>query len=101
MPRAAIANALAEAGAEVGSKADSNRILEHRIAALMGARLVLSVVSLVVTLGLEAAGGDFTTAEWRGFYATVALAFAATIVYGVVLHRLLPAPKRRNLQPSP
>jgi two-component system sensor histidine kinase PilS (NtrC family) len=66
-----------------------NRILEHRIAALMGARLVISVVSLVVTLALEAAGGDFTTAEWRGFYATVAFAFAATIVYGVVLHRFL------------
>ena len=55
----------------------------------MGARLVLSVSSLVITLALEAAGGDFTTSEWRGFYATVAFAFAATIVYGVVLHRFL------------
>jgi two-component system sensor histidine kinase PilS (NtrC family) len=87
--RAAIANALAEVGGAVGSRADSNRILEHRIAALMGARLVLSVSSLVVTLALEAAGGDFTTSEWRGFYATVAFAFAATIVYGVALHRFL------------
>jgi len=85
VPRAAIANALQAAEGEVGSKAD--RILENRIAALMGARLALSVVSLVVTLALESAGGDFTTAEWRGFYATVAFAFAATIVYGVVLHR--------------
>ncbi|MBW2289395.1 MAG: PAS domain S-box protein [Deltaproteobacteria bacterium] len=89
MPRAVVAKALSGVGDEVGSRADSNRTLQHRIAALMGARLVLSVLSLVVILALEAAGGDFTTAEWRGFYATVAFAFAATIVYGVVLHRLL------------
>jgi two-component system sensor histidine kinase PilS (NtrC family) len=55
----------------------------------MAARLVLSAVSLGVTLGLEAAGENFTTAEWRGLYATIAFAFLATIVYGVVLHRVV------------
>jgi two-component system sensor histidine kinase PilS (NtrC family) len=55
----------------------------------MAARLVLSAVSLGVTLGLEAAGEDFTTAEWQGLYATIAFAFLATIVYGVVLHRVV------------
>jgi two-component system sensor histidine kinase PilS (NtrC family) len=54
----------------------------------MGVRLALSVVSLGVTLALEAAGENFTTAEWRGFYATIAFAFLATIVYGVVLNRI-------------
>jgi len=87
VPGVETSNAPVKTHAGTGSRADSNRILKHRIAALMGARLVISVVSLVVTLALEAAGGDFTTAEWRGFYATVAFAFAATIVYGVVLHR--------------
>jgi len=55
----------------------------------MAARLVLSAVSLGVTLGLEAAGEDFTTAEWQGLYATIAFAFLATVVYGVVLHRVV------------
>jgi two-component system sensor histidine kinase PilS (NtrC family) len=55
----------------------------------MASRLVLSAVSLGVTLGLEAAGENFTTAEWRGLYATIAFAFLATIVYGVVLHRVV------------
>jgi two-component system sensor histidine kinase PilS (NtrC family) len=55
----------------------------------MAARLVLSAVSLGVTLGLEAAGENFTTAEWRGLYATIAFAFLATIVYGVVLNRVV------------
>jgi two-component system sensor histidine kinase PilS (NtrC family) len=55
----------------------------------MAARLALSAVSLGVTLGLEAAGENFTTAEWRGFYATIAFAFFATIIYGVVLHRVV------------
>lgn len=55
----------------------------------MGARLALSLVSLAVTLGLEAAGGEFTTAEWRGFYATIVFAFSATILYGAVVHRFL------------
>ncbi|MFQ5506047.1 MAG: hypothetical protein ACE5F1_14805, partial [Planctomycetota bacterium] len=81
----------AEAG---GSRAadlrrESNWGGEHQLVVLMGARLVLSVVSLGVTLALEAVGGDFTTAEWRGFYATVAFAFLATIVYGVALHRVV------------
>lgn len=89
MARPEIKRTPAQAGGDVGSRADSNRILSDRIAALMAARLVISVVSLAVTLGLEGAGGDFTTAEWRGFYATVAFAFSATIIYGVVLHRFL------------
>jgi two-component system sensor histidine kinase PilS (NtrC family) len=59
----------------------------------MGARLALALLSLGVTLGLEAGGGNFTTAEWRGFYATVAFAFTATIVYGVFLHRVV-SPQR-------
>lgn len=87
MTLTSIATAATRNGRSVGSSGSASSVLEKRIASLMGARLALSLVSLVVTLGLEAAGEDFTTAEWRGFYATVAFAFAATIVYGVVLHR--------------
>jgi len=83
----AIASAAPEGEGAAATRAGRDRVLGHRVAALMGARLALSLVSLVVTLGLEAAGENFTTAEWRGFYATVAFAFAATIAYGVVLHR--------------
>jgi two-component system sensor histidine kinase PilS (NtrC family) len=55
----------------------------------MGARLGIALLSLGVALGLEAAGEDFTTAEWRGFYATIGFAFLATIAYGLVLHRVV------------
>jgi two-component system sensor histidine kinase PilS (NtrC family) len=72
-----------------GSRSQSDHGIEQRLVVLMAARLALSVVSLGVTLGLEAAGEDFTTAEWRGFYATVAFAFMATIFYGMVLHRVI------------
>jgi two-component system sensor histidine kinase PilS (NtrC family) len=63
--------------------------LERRLGQLMGARLALSIVSLGVTLGLEAAGEHFTTAEWRGFYSTVAFAFLATIGYAVAMRRVV------------
>jgi two-component system sensor histidine kinase PilS (NtrC family) len=79
------------AGSELGWEGD--RGLERRLVVLMGARLALALLSLGVTLGLEAGGGNFTTAEWRGFYATVAFAFTATIVYGVFLHRIF-SPQR-------
>jgi two-component system sensor histidine kinase PilS (NtrC family) len=68
---------------------ERDRGFERRLVVLMAARLVLSAVSLGVTLGLEAAGENFTTAEWWGFYATIAFAFLATIIYGVVLHRVV------------
>jgi two-component system sensor histidine kinase PilS (NtrC family) len=71
----------------------SERGIEQLLVVLMGARLGVSVLALGVTLGLEAAGENFTTAEWRGFYATIAFAFLATIFYGVVLHRVF-SPRR-------
>lgn len=71
----------------IGSEAD--RGLERRLVVLMAARLALSLVSLGVTLTLESAGEHFTTAEWRGFYTTVAIAFLATILYGLVLQRVV------------
>jgi two-component system sensor histidine kinase PilS (NtrC family) len=76
------------AGVAGAIRSESDRGLEQRVVVLMGVRLALSVVSLGVTLALEAAGENFTTAEWRGFYATIAFAFLATIVYGVVLNRV-------------
>ena len=54
----------------------------------MAARIGLAVVSLLTALALEAAGEDFSTAEWRGFYATIALAFTAAVAYGVALPRV-------------
>jgi two-component system sensor histidine kinase PilS (NtrC family) len=76
------------AGVAEAIRSESDRGLEQRVALLMGVRLALSVLSLGVALALEAAGENFTTAEWRGFYATIAFAFLATIVYGVVLNRV-------------
>jgi len=67
----------------------SRPALEGRLVVLMGARLGISLLSLGVTLGLEAVGEDFTTAEWRGFYATIGFAFLSTIGYGLVLHRVV------------
>lgn len=80
-----------EEGSDVSSvsRSERDRGFEQRLVVLMAARLALAAVSLGVTVGLEAVGENFTTAEWRGFYATIAFAFLATIVYGVVLHRVV------------
>jgi two-component system sensor histidine kinase PilS (NtrC family) len=54
----------------------------------MGARLVLSMLSLGIAAALEGAGWDYSPAEWRGFYGAVIFAFMATIGYGFSLHRV-------------
>jgi two-component system sensor histidine kinase PilS (NtrC family) len=61
---------------------------EKRLLVLMGARLALSLVSLVVAIALEAAGWIYSPGEWRGFYGTVIFAFVATIGYGLILRRV-------------
>jgi two-component system sensor histidine kinase PilS (NtrC family) len=85
------AHPAAHPAARIGQswRSEHERGIERRLVALMGARLGLALVSLCITLGLEAAGEAFSTAEWRGFYATIAFAFTATIVYGVVLNRVI------------
>ena len=77
-------------GSQPGSSAaSSDRALRGAVLTLMGARLGLSLVSLALAVGLEAAGAEhFTTTEWQGFYATVALAFLATLCYGLVQRRV-------------
>ena len=62
--------------------------LERRLVVLMAARIGLAVVSLLTALALEAAGEDFSTAEWWGFYATIAVAFTAAVVSGLALPRV-------------
>jgi two-component system sensor histidine kinase PilS (NtrC family) len=62
--------------------------LPKRLIVLMGARLVLALVSLVVALVLDATLADFTLSERRGFYGTVALTFLATVAYGLILPRI-------------
>jgi two-component system sensor histidine kinase PilS (NtrC family) len=61
---------------------------EQRLVVLMGARLTLALVSLGIALALDTAVGDASEAERRGLYGTVALAFVATVVYGVLLPRI-------------
>ena len=62
--------------------------LQHRLVILMAARLALSLVSLVVALVLDSTVADFTLSERRGFYGTVAFAFLATAITGLVLRRI-------------
>jgi two-component system sensor histidine kinase PilS (NtrC family) len=62
--------------------------LERRLVVLMAARLALSLVSLGIALALDAAGGNVTVTEWSGFYVTVAVAFLATVGYGLILPRV-------------
>ena len=59
--------------------------LERRLVVLMAARLGLSLVSLGIALALDATGGNVTVTEWNGFYVTVAVAFFATVGYGLML----------------
>jgi two-component system sensor histidine kinase PilS (NtrC family) len=61
---------------------------ERYLTILMGARLALSIASLVIALGLERQGGHITLTEWRGFYGAVVLAFAATAVYWLFAGRV-------------
>ncbi len=61
---------------------------EQRLVVLMGARLTLALVSLGITLALEAAVGDASEGERVGLYGTVATAFVATVVYGLLLPRI-------------
>ncbi|MDJ0848463.1 MAG: ATP-binding protein [Myxococcota bacterium] len=61
---------------------------EQRLVVLMGARLTLALVSLGITLALDAAVGDASDGERIGLYGTVAAAFVATVVYGLVLPRI-------------
>ena len=61
---------------------------EKRLLFFMGARLALTLVSLAIATALEAAGWNYTPAEWRGFYGTVIFAFVVTIGYGLSLPRV-------------
>ncbi len=70
------------------ARAGSERALRRSLEILMGARLGLALLSLGIALALEAAGGTFTAVEWRGFYGTVALAFLATLSYGIAQRRV-------------
>ena len=72
-----------------GRQSSLDHGLHRRLVMLMGARVGIAVVSLGVALGIEAVGDEFTTAEWRGFYATVAFAFSTTVIAGLILHRVI------------
>jgi two-component system sensor histidine kinase PilS (NtrC family) len=61
---------------------------ERYLTILMGARLALSIASLVIALGLDRLGGHLTLTEWRGFYGAVVLAFFATTVYRLFAGRV-------------
>jgi two-component system sensor histidine kinase PilS (NtrC family) len=55
---------------------------------LMGARLALALVSLGIALALDTTLGDVDAPGRRGLYSTVAFAFLATALYGLVLPRI-------------
>ncbi|MGH0030011.1 MAG: two-component system sensor histidine kinase NtrB [Myxococcota bacterium] len=61
---------------------------ERHLTVLMGARLALSIGSLVIALGLDRLGGNLTVTEWHGFYGAVVVAFAATLVYRLFAGRI-------------
>ena len=61
---------------------------EQRLAVLMASRLVLSLVSLGIALGLDTAVGELLERQCWGLYGTVSFAFLATALYGVVLPRI-------------
>ena len=61
---------------------------EQRLAVLMASRLVLSLVSLGIALGLDTAVGEMLERQRWGLYGTVSFAFLATVLYGVILPRI-------------
>ena len=54
----------------------------------MASRLTLALVSLGIALALDTAVGDLSERSRRGLYGTVAFAFLATALYGMVLPRI-------------
>ena len=58
--------------------------LRQRLVVLMGARLALALVSLGLALALDTVG-EPREGEWGGLYGTVAFAFGATVLYGLLL----------------
>ena len=61
---------------------------EQRLAVLMASRLVLSLVSLGIALGLDTAVGEMLEQQRWGLYGTVSFAFLATALYGLILPRI-------------
>jgi len=61
---------------------------EQRLAVLMASRLVLSLVSLGIALGLDTAVGELLEQQRWGLYGTVSFAFLATALYGLILPRI-------------
>ncbi len=72
----------ASAGHETGG------IATQRLARLMGARLALSLLCFGLSLALDGVEREFSAAEKRGFYATVAFAFLSTAIYGAFIRRI-------------
>lgn len=62
--------------------------LEQRLVVLMGARLGLAVVSLGIAMVVDSTMGNGNDPGRRGLYATVAVAFLATALMGVLLPRI-------------
>jgi two-component system sensor histidine kinase PilS (NtrC family) len=86
-----VAAAEAQRGARVPAPDAAERgtpgWFERRLVALMAARLALALLSLGIALAVDTAV-DLGIEDWRGLYGTVALAFVATALYGVVLPRV-------------
>lgn len=61
---------------------------ERHLTVLMGARLALSIASLVIALALDRLGGNITVTEWHGFYGAVVVAFVATLGYRLFAGRI-------------
>ncbi len=61
---------------------------EQRLAVLMASRLVLSLVSLGIALGLDTTVGEMLEQQRWGLYGTVSFAFLATAFYGLILPRI-------------
>lgn len=61
---------------------------ERRLVQLLFARLALTVLSFGIAIGLDGMGTQITAEVRLGLYSTVAVAFASTILSGVLLGRV-------------
>ena len=88
-PGAALNGAAPEGAADTGiGLLGRPGALDARLVVLMGARLALAAVSLGIALAVDTTVGGVDEPGRRGLYATVALAFLATVLTGVALPRL-------------
>ena len=79
---------MGETGYPGSQVSTQNARSEQRLVRLLFARLGLTVLSFGIAIGLDGLGRDFPPSARQGLYLTVAVAFATSVISGLLLGRV-------------